>query len=66
MDKNIIAYSGKIVEYDKQRYILEPEHSIAGCSGCDLVNKGCNEDVFKYCCQGYILKQLNSNKHENS
>ena len=59
MQKNIVAYSGKVIEYNNKKYTLLPERSLRGCNGCDLVtSKGCTKEVFQYCCQGFILKEL--------
>lgn len=54
----VLAYFGKVVEYNNNKYRLYPEESIRGCQGCDLQHvQHCPMKVVQNCCQGFILKK---------
>lgn len=60
--ENTVAYPGRVIEHKDIKYTLLPEKSLLGCNGCSLVGKGlCDNNVTKWCCQGYILKELSTN-----
>lgn len=53
-----LAYFGKVVEYNNNKYRLYPEESIRGCQGCDLQHiQHCPMKIVQNCCQGFILKK---------
>lgn len=54
----VLAYFGKVVEYNNNKYRLYPEESIRGCQGCDLQHvQHCPMKIVQNCCQGFILKK---------
>lgn len=59
-NKNVVAYSGKYIDYKDNTYFLAPERSTRGCNGCALVGNGllCTKEVTQYCMQGYILREV--------
>lgn len=49
----------KILEFKGKKYIAVPEKSSKCCKGCEIMDKGCYNNVraLAICRQGYIFKR---------
>jgi hypothetical protein len=58
--KQVKAEEGMQIEYRNKPYTLAKEITPKCCKGCVFEhNNGCNDHLFQYCRQGFILKAVN-------
>lgn len=49
----------KLLEFKGKKYVAVSEESVKCCKGCDLIDKGCYNNIraLSICRQGYIFKR---------